>query len=92
MKIKLNQTSAGPAGVILAGTIITVDDVTGKTMVDTRQGVEVKDSFPDEPVSENKTETIETATAPDVPETSDGPARRRGRPPKIVDEETPKEG
>lgn len=88
MKIKLNQASAGPKGSFPAGKIIEVDSATGKYLIDSRQGVEVPESFP-EPVASKADGTVETATVPDTSETADWPRRRRGRP---SNEEKSKDG
>jgi hypothetical protein len=77
MKVRLKQASAGPAGVIPADSIIDVDDATGKYLIDSRQGVEVKAPFPDESFSQNNAVTVETATAHDVAETATTPNRRK---------------
>jgi ribosomal protein L12E/L44/L45/RPP1/RPP2 len=76
MKIKLNQTSAGPEGVIPAGAIVNVDEATAKYLIDSRQGVEVKESFPEPPVTKTDTVTVETATSPEG-ETATWPNRRK---------------
>jgi hypothetical protein len=76
MKIKLNQGSAGPNGYLPPGTILKVDDVTGKYLVDSRQGVEVNDSFPETSVTKTDSETVETADAPEG-ETATWPNRRK---------------
>jgi hypothetical protein len=87
MKIKLNQGSAGPSGYLPAGTTVTVDDATGKYLIDSRQGVEVKESFPEPIHTHNDAITIETATSPDV-STETWPSRRKKA---EVPKEAPKE-
>jgi hypothetical protein len=82
MKIKLNQTSAGPKGTVPAGTIIDVDVPTAEYLINSRQGVEVKGSFPETDVSKTDAATIETATAPET-STETWPSRRKKvEPPK----------
>ncbi len=82
MKIKLNQTSAGPQGILLAGSIIDVDEPTAKYLIESRQGVEVPESFRDEAVSQTDAATIETATAPEVETSVPHNRRRKVQPPK----------
>jgi hypothetical protein len=79
MKIRLNQSSAGPNGNTPAGTIIDTDKATGEYLINSRQGILV--------VSDEATQNItvdapiETADAHIEQETAAGPGRR-GRPPK----------
>lgn len=80
MKIKLNQSGAGPQGQIPAGSIIDVDEPTGKYLIDSRQGVEVPESF--RVAEAAPAATIETATTPEVSTATVPNRRRKVEPPK----------
>jgi hypothetical protein len=79
MKIKLNQSSAGPNGNTPAGTIIDTDSATGEYLINSRQGILMSDDDVTQTTTVNA--PIETSDAHIEQETTAGPGRR-GRPPK----------